>query len=254
MFESNNAEKPAEKHREQSTRKYEPSPELMTIGRTEPIIDCLITKDTHVLLIGDGQGLDTKQILANGADPVKVASVNYEQSEVDEANRDALKSGLVKMRQGDATNIESLHAAGIGDESQEVVIMLHVLETPAINGDTERQLVQNLARILKSGGEAILTQYKRKLAPEQAQRIGVQEIREEDLQAKYGASWCEVFRKETGKAWLPGMRFSELSNIRTKNELQALFQKDFDVRIDETGHEYIIRLRKKSLTSSSNQS
>lgn len=232
---------------EQSTRTYERSPVLQVIGRTEPIIERVITKDTHVLLIGDGQGLDTKQILEHGADPARVTSVNYEQSEVDEANEGVLKSEGLKMRQGDATSIDSLHQMGIGDESQEVVIMLHVLEVPAIRGETEKQLVRNLARILKSDGEALLTQYKKRLTPEQSRQIGVQEIRQEVLKAKYGESWLEDFQAETGVVWHTGMRYSEISNIRSKEELQALFREHFHGRIDENEHEYIIRLQKKTL-------
>lgn len=246
MFERFTKTAAAPSPREQSTRNYQESPELLIIGKIEPIIEQLITPDSHVLVIGDGQGLDTRRLLiSNRVSPKNIHSVNYDPSEVDQANKLTLKEWPVRMSQGDATSLSSLHSIGVEETSKDIVIMMHVLEVPAIRGDAEKALVENIARILKPDGEALITQYIRRLTPEQAREIGVQEIRKQDLVRKYGATWEKDFEKETGKTWHPGMRFSELSNVRTKDELVKLFEKRFIVRIDESRDSYVIRLKKK---------
>lgn len=233
----------------ESSRAYEPSPVIANeISQTKMIFEKPIGHDTKVCLIGDGQGMDTEQFLDMGVDPQNIQSVNYEQSEVDQANQGALKDSGVEMKQGDITSIESLKEAGIEEGSQEIVTLMHVLEVPSIKGENEKRLVENVVKILKSDGEVLASQYKHKFTKEERElqeKIGIEEIKLEDMQKQFGDDWQEEFKKEYGVDWEQGMRYGEISNIRTKEELKKLFELFFEVKIDESEQEYILKMKKK---------
>lgn len=231
----------------ESSREYKESPVIRDqISRTRVIFEKPITSDTKVCLIGDGQGLDTKLFLEMGVDPSNISSINYEQSEVDEANAKNLRDTGVEMKQCDATSIESIYGAGIEDKSQNVVTLMHVLEVPNIKDETEKQLVRNIARILKPNGELLVTQYKKKLTPSEAEEFGVEAITADDLRDRFGDGWKEQFESEYGQEWFPGMRYSEISQIRSKEELLALFADDFEIKIEEMDSKFILRMKKKT--------
>lgn len=234
--------------KKQGTREYEPSSAIKELQKTKVIFEKQITPETRVCLIGDGQGLDTKQFFQMGVRPEKISSVNYEQSEVDQANEGVLRDTGVRMKQGDATSLESLKDAGIEENSQEVVTLMHVLEVPVIKGDAERALVENAVKILQPGGELMVTQYKHQFTKDERdvqRRIGIEEITAENLKKQFGENWREAFREEYGIEWEEGMRYGEISNIRTQEQLRKLFEPYFDVRIEETESEYVLRMRKK---------
>ncbi|MEI6511626.1 MAG: methyltransferase domain-containing protein [Candidatus Uhrbacteria bacterium] len=220
----------------QSTREYAPSPAILALKEVRP--------ETKVLLIGDGQGSDTGQFLKMGVEAGNISLVNYEPSEVETANR-TLNGRGVTMRQADATSIDSLYQSGIEDASQDLITLMHVLEVPDIRGDAERRLVENVARVLRDGGEAIVSQYKKRLTPEEAKSFGVEEIRPSDLEKRFGEDWAKKFQEQYGQPWEEGMRYSEISNIRSKEELVRLFGDVFDVTLEETGSEYVLKLKKK---------
>jgi hypothetical protein len=117
-----------------------------------------------------------------GVDPENINSVNYEETEVEEANKTNLAGTEVKMKQGDVTDIESLKRAGIGLSSQDAVTLMHVLEAPAIKGEIEARMVKNLSDILRPGRELLVTQYKRKLTVAEARHYGVEEITSDNLE------------------------------------------------------------------------
>lgn len=104
------------------------------ISKTRKIYEKPIVSDTKICLIGDGQGKDTAEFLKMGVSPESISSVNYEETEVEEANKTNLAETGVKMEQGDVTDIESLKRAGIDLSSQDVVTLMHVLEVPGIKG------------------------------------------------------------------------------------------------------------------------
>lgn len=232
----------------QSTRIYEPSPVIVNeISKTRVIFERPIETGTKVCLIGDGQGMDTKQFLEMGVKPENIQSVNYEQGEVVQANQSILKDSGVEMKQGDATSIESLHEAGIEDGSQGVAVLMHVLEVPSIRGQVEARLVENIVRILTSDGEALASQYKHKFTRDEREiqeKIGIKEIKAEDMEAQFGKDWQEKFKESYGVDWEQGMRYGEISNIRTMEELRKLFEPYFDVVIDESEHEYVLKMKK----------
>lgn len=236
----------------QSTRRYEASPvivkmceEMESEGKPPVIYEKPITLDTKVCLIGDGQGADTLEFLKMGVLPENIASINVEPEEIQVANNKTLKGTGVVMKEGDVTNIDDLHKAGIEDRSQDVVVMMHVLEVPDIKGGTEKRLIENLSRILKPGGEALVSQYRDKLPRKEAVKKGVEEIKEEDLKQRFGKNWKDKFFERYGRHWYRGMLFSEISNIRLKEDLQALFEDHFDIKMEETGSEYVLRMRRK---------
>lgn len=230
----------------QSSRRYEASPVIAEELRfSKKVFEKPIGPDTKTLLIGDGQGQDTALFLEMGVRPENVVSVNYDEQEVAEANAGALKESGVTMKQADATDYESLNQAGLVDASQDLAVLMHVIEVPAIRGETEKRLVSNLARLLKPGGEVLASQYVRKLSPEEAEILGVEEIRAEDLEKTYGSDWRQKFQKAYGQEWREGMRYSEISSIRSRDELEKLFADDFEVHIEQRGYEYILRMKKK---------
>jgi SAM-dependent methyltransferase len=234
--------------KEQGTRLYEPSPAIREICKTGVVFENQITKDTKVLLIGDGQGMDTQQFLQMGVDPINIASINYEQSEVDQANQGILQDTGVLMKQGDATDFESLKNAGIKENSQEIVTLMHILEVPSIKDEIEKKLIINIAKILKPNGELLATQYKHKFTKNERdlqKQIGIEEITAENLQRQYGENWMEKFKEENGFDWELGMRYGEISNIRSKEELLALFTPYFDIKFEENESEYILKMKKK---------
>lgn len=222
------APKTENKETGQSSREYNVSPVI----KNEIVIDKIIfhnkneieqkyiSPDSKVCLIGDGQGADTLQVKKMGVKPKNIVSVNYERSEVIDANNGLLKDTGIKMKQGDATNLQDLIDAGAIKESQDYVVAMHVLEVPGIKGEVEKRFVQNLYQILKPDGELLVSQYKRKLTSEEAEKIGVQKNEE-------------------------GIYFSELSNIRSRDELINLFQKYFEIEFEENNSEYILRMKKK---------
>jgi len=235
----------------ESTRIYEPSPVIENeISETKVVFEKQITPDTKVCLIGDGQGMDTDQFLKMGVSPENISSINYEEGEVKAANEGILKDTEVRMRQGDATNFESLENAGIGELSQELVTLMHVLEVPVIKGEVEKNLVENISKILKPGGELLTTQYKHKFTKDERniqEEIGIEEITEESLREQFGKNWQEEFKKNYGKDWEPGMRYGEISNVRSKEELTKLFEPYFDIKIEETGSEYVLKMKKRQI-------
>jgi len=229
----------------ESSRKYDTSPILSEIRENMIVYEKPITPDTKVCLIGDGQGADTLQFLALGVKPENIKSINYEQPEVETANKNNLKDTGVEMEQGDATQIGDFYKVGIEDESQDLVTLLHVLEVPDIKNRTEKELVANLVKILKADGELLVSQYKHKLTAEQAQTLGVEAIKSEDLEKRFGENWQVVFEEKYGQKWFAGMHYSEISNIRTKEELIKLFEEDFDIKLQESAAEYILKAKKK---------
>lgn len=232
----------------ESTRNYEASPAIIELRESRLIFESQITPETKVCLIGDGQGVDTQQFLQIGIKPENINSINYERSEVDQANTGILKDTGVEMKQGDATDFESLENTGLVENSQEVITLMHVLEVPNIKGTTEKNLIGNITRLLKPGGELLVSQYKHKFTRDERdlqKQIGIEEITAESLQKQFGDGWREKFKEEYGLEWEEGMRYGEISNIRTKEELTALFEQDFDVRIEETESEYILKMKKK---------
>jgi len=237
-------EKPAEKI--QSTREYAASSVIEDeIAQTKVVFEKEITADTKICLIGDGQGADTRKFIEMGVAPGSITSVNYELSEVEQANSGVLADTGVEMRQANVVDFDSLMGVGIGEASQDVIVLMHVLEVPDIRGEAERNLVQNISRVLREGGEALVTQYRRKLTPEEAELFGVEEIAAESLRSRFGEDWQEAFRQQYGQNWHEGMRYSEISNIRSKGELMQLFEDGFEIRIEESGDEFILRLKKK---------
>jgi len=233
-----------EMEKTQSTREYTPSAAIRRLMNERKVIQQEVRPEMRVLLIGDGQGSDTELFSKMGVEPGNISSVNYEQSEVETANR-RLEGTGVAMRQADATSIDSLHQSGIEDASQDLVTLMHVLEVPDIRGEAERRLVENVARVLRDGGEAIVSQYKKKLTPEEAKLFGVEEIRPSDLVQRFGEDWMRKFQERYGQPWVEGMRYSEISNIRSKAELVRLFDGVFAVLFEETSSEYILKLKKK---------
>jgi len=234
-----------EKHEKtQSSREYATSPVLQDVLRDRIIFEKEVSSDSDVLLIGDGQGSDTKLFVDMGVEPDHISSVNYESSEVDEANRRLEETGVV-MKQADATSSDSLTRAGVLEASQDVLVLLHVLEVPDIHSEAERRLVENMARVLRDGGEALVSQYKHKLTQEQAAMLGVEEIKPEHLERQFGKDWQEVFTREYGQPWHEGMRYSEISRIRSKDELLKLFSDYFETKLEETDDSYVLKLKKK---------
>ncbi len=212
----------------QSTRKYKESLLIKNQIRIDRMVyfsknkqeQKYINFDSKVCLIGDGQGADTLQFKKIGVNPKNIISINYESKEVAEANNGLLKDSGIEMKQGDATNLQDLIDVGAIKESQDCVVAMHVLEVPVIKGEVEKRFVQNLYQILKPDGELLVSQYKRKLTSEEAEKIGVQKNEE-------------------------GIYFSELSNIRSKDKLINLFQKYFEIEFEENNSEYILRMKKK---------
>ena len=240
-------EKPKEVKIE-STRIYEPSPVIAELGKSRMVYESQISPETNVCLIGDGQGMDTKQFLLMGVRPENIKSINYEHNEVDQANETVLQNMGVEMKQGDATSFESLENAGLKENDQELITLMHVLEVPNIKGDTEKNLVRNIVKLLKPGGEVLVSQYKHKFTKDERdlqKQIGIEEITSENLQKQFGDNWIKNFKEEYGLEWEEGMRYGEISNIRTKEELTALFEQDFDIKIEETESEYILKMKKK---------
>lgn len=241
-------EKKSQETKIESTRTYEPSPAITELERSRVIFERQITPETKICLIGDGQGMDTQIFLQMGVRPGNINSINYEQSEVDQANAGVLKDAGVEMKQGDATNFENLENAGLAENSQEVITLMHVLEVPNIKGDAEKNLIRNIVKLLKSGGEVLVSQYKHKFTKDERDlqnQIGIEEITAESLQMQFGNTWREKFKTEYGLEWEDGMRYGEISNIRTKEELTALFEQDFDIKIEESESEYILKMKKK---------
>lgn len=236
----------------ESTRSYEASPAILEIRfftSGGKVYDKKITPDTKVCLIGDGQGMDTDQFLKMHVNPENIHSINYEQSEVDHANKEGvLKDKKVKMKQGDATKIDDLLKTGVERGSQDVVTLMHVLEVPNIKGEVEKKLVENVVAILKPDGELLVSQYKHKFTKEERklqEQIGIEEIKAEDLQKRFGDNWKQGFKEEYGTDWEEGMRYGEVSNIRSKEELEKLFGEYFDIKLEETEREYVLKMKKK---------
>lgn len=233
-----------EKKKTQSTREYAPSPAIQALMVERKVVQQEVRPEMKVLLIGDGQGSDTELFLEMGVEAGNISSVNYESLEVEMANRRSEGTGVV-MRQADATSIDSLHRSGIEDASQDLVTLMHVLEAPDIRGEAEQRLVENVARVLRDGGEAIVSQYKKRLTPEEAELIGIEEIRQSDLVRRFGEDWIVRFQEYYGRPWEEGMRYSEISSIRSREELIRLFDEGFEVDLEEIGGEYILKLKKK---------
>jgi len=230
----------------QSTRKYEVSPVIENeIAETKVVFEKEITAETNICLIGDGQGADTKKLIEMGVAPEYITSVNYELSEVEQANLGVLADTGVEMKQANVVDLNSLSSVGIEEGSQDLVILMHVLEVPDIRGEAELDLVKNIARILKEDGEALVTQYKRKLSAEEAKLFGIEEITPESLSNRFGDDWQDAFRQQYGQNWHEGMRYSEISNIRSKKDLIQLFQENFEIKIEEDNSEFVLRLKKK---------
>jgi 2-polyprenyl-3-methyl-5-hydroxy-6-metoxy-1,4-benzoquinol methylase len=232
----------------ESTRAYESSPAIIELSETKVLFENKITPETRVCLIGDGQGMDTEQFLKMGVNPEKISSINYEQSEVDQANSGILENTGLVMKQGDATDFESLENVGLAANSQEVVTLMHVLEVPNIKGDSEKKLVSNLVKLLKPKGELLVSQYKYKFTKndrELQRRIGIEEITAGSLQSQFGEDWKKKFREENGLEWEEGMRYGEISNIRTKDQLMKLFEQDFEIKFEETENEFVLKMKKK---------
>jgi len=232
----------------ESSRNYEPSPVILELKESKAVFEKKITPETKVCLIGDGQGMDTQQLLQMGVNPENITSINYEQNEVDQANVAVLKNTGVEMKQGDATNYEDLEKAGLKEGSQDVITLMHVLEVPNIKGATERNLIDNITKLLKQDGELIVSQYKHKFTKNERdlqKQIGIEEITAENLQKQYGENWKKKFKEENGLEWEKGMRYGEISNIRTREELISVFEHDFDIKFEETESEYILRIKKK---------
>lgn len=73
----------------------------------------------------------------------------------------------------------------------------------------------------------------------------MEEITPDNLEKQFGKDWREGFKKEYGMDWKKGMRYSEISNIRSKEELERLFGQYFDIKITETQDEYILKMKKR---------
>jgi len=232
----------------ESSRIYALSPAIIELARTRVIFEKQITPETKVCLIGDGQGFDTKAFALIGVKPENISSVNYEETEIKAANENYLKDTGIQMKRGDATSIEDLIKAGISENSQEIVTLMHVLEVPNIKGETEARLVENISKILKPNGELLVSQYKHKFTKDERglqKKIGIEEITSENLQKLYGEHWKEEFKKENGIDWEKGMRYGEISNVRSKDELTKLFDAKFEIKLEETESEYILKMKKK---------
>jgi len=232
----------------ESTRIYEPSAAIVELSKHRVVFVNKITPETKICLIGDGQGMDTQQFLQMGVNPENITSINYEQNEVDQANAKVLKNTGVEMRQGDATDFENLKNTGLTENSQEIVTLMHVLEVPNIKGDTEKNLVNNIVRMLKPGGELLISQYKHKFTKAERdlqKKIGIEKITAENLQKQFGDDWKKKFKEAYGLEWEEGMRYGEISNIRSKHELMKLFEQNFDIKFEETESEYVLRMKKK---------
>jgi len=234
----------------ESTRRYEASPIIAgEIFESRTVFERPITPDTRICLVGDGQGMDTKLFREMGVKSENISSVNYEQEEVSAANEGVLKDTGVKMRQGDATNRDSLKEAGIEEGDYDLVTLMHVLEVPPIKGEAERSLVENVHAILKKDGELLVTQYKHKFTRDERdiqKQNGIEEITRDSLVQRYGNdAWEERFFEENGVRWEEGMRYGEISNVRSKDELIRLFEPYFEVRCEETDHEYVLKMKKK---------
>jgi len=235
----------------QSRRTYEAAPAIKNLGDSRIIFERLITPDTKVCLIGDGQGMDTDQFLKMGVKPENIQSINYEPDEVKQANQNVLAKSGVEMKQGDATSFENLLGAGIGEASQEIVTLMHVLEVPNIKDETEKRLVANIIKILKAGGELLVSQYKHKFTKDERslqEKYGIEKIKAEDLQKQFGDNWKAKFKDEYGIDWEEDMRYGEISNIRTKEELIGLFENFFDIKFEETETEFILKMKKRAKT------
>lgn len=239
--------------KEQSSRRYAPSEFIKkNIAEEMYIFDETkkIKAETKVCLIGDGQGADTRLFLSMGVNPKNIEAVNYEAEEIDYANNNfekevGLKGTGVEMKKGDATKIESLKELEIEEKSQDIVTLMHVLEVPDIKGETEENLIKNLKTVLKSHGEMLVSQYKERLTLEQAKKFGVEEIKADNLEQRFGSDWRERFKQEYGKKWCSGMLFSEISRIRPREELLKLFEKDFVIKVEENDSEYILRMKRR---------
>lgn len=244
----------------QSTREYSVSSSLIELSESgnRAIFEKPITPDSKVCLIGDGQGSDTAFMAFNlGVNPENIVSVNYDQNEVEKANKKFKElenkekykklnlKGQLKMVSGDATVFEDFKKNNIEENSQEIITLLHVLETPDIRDGAEKNLIKNINKILKENGELLASQYKQRLTPEQAKKIGVKQIKAETLQQKFGDNWPEEFKNKYGINWKESMRYSEISNIRTKDELMNLFKDNFDIKLSENDFEYILKMKKK---------
>lgn len=207
-----------------------------------------ITPEINVCLIGDGQGVDTQQFLQMGVKPENISSINYETNEVDQANSGILKNTGVKMKQGDATDYESLKATGLKEGTQDLITLMHVLEVPSIKGVAEKKLIDNVIKLLKPDGELLVTQYRHKFTKDERElqkQIGIEEIMSENLRKQFGEDRRKKFKEEYGLEWEEGMRYGEISNIRTNEELIKLFEPNFDIKLEETENEYILRMKKK---------
>lgn len=232
----------------QGRRIYEAAPAIRNLSDSRVIFEKIITPDTKVCLIGDGQGMDTDQFLKMGVKPENIQSINYERDEVEQANQNILAKSGVKMKQGDATSFESLLSAGIEEASQEVVILMHVLEVPNIKGEIEKRLIANLIKILKTDGELLVSQYKHKFTRDERnlqEKYGIEKIKAEDLQKQFGDNWKTKFKDEYGIEWEEDMRYGEISNIRTKEKLVELFEHFFDIKFEETETEFILKMKKR---------
>ncbi len=224
----------------QSTRLYDASPAILELLKSKVIFETAITPDTRVCLIGDGQGMDTRSFLDMGVKPQNIRSINYEEQEIEQANQAILKNTGVHMQQGDATDLETLKSIGLDESTQEIITLMHVLEVPNIKGDVEKNLIRNIALLLKPGGELLVSQYKHKFTKDERslqEKMGIEEITAESLQKQFGDNWKEQFKKEYGFDWEEGMRYSEISNIRTKEELISIFE--------EADNEFILRMKKR---------
>ncbi len=233
----------------QGRRTYEAAPAIKNLSDSRIIFERLITPDTKVCLIGDGQGMDTDQFLKLGVKPENIQSINYESDEVDQANQNVLAGSGVEMKQGDATSFESLLGAGITEASQEIVTLMHVLEVPNIKGEVEKRLLANLIKILKAGGELLVSQYKHKFTKDERslqKKFGIEKITTEDLQKQFGENWKAKFKEEYGIDWEEDLRYGEISNIRTKDELIELFKSFFDIKFEETETEFILKMKKRA--------
>ncbi|MEI7741846.1 MAG: hypothetical protein WCJ29_05095 [bacterium] len=233
----------------QSTRNYPKSPELSNLLKGDRVIfERAVKPDSKVFLIGDGQGADTKQFLDAGVRPENIASLNYEQKEIDAANADLLRDTGVHMEQTDITSkpdSESNLLKKLEKNSRDFAVLMHVLEVPEIRAEREKQLVQNIADALKEDGEAILTQYKEQLKPGNPHYDKVEKVSPESQRGRFGDDWKNKFAEHYGKEWKEGMSWAELSNIRKPEELQKLFGDKFEVKIEEEPYSYVIRLKKK---------
>jgi len=210
--------------KEQSSRAYFKCPYLKQIN-----VDYLkVRPEYKVCLIGDGQGADTFEFYDMGVKPANISSINYDQNEVVAANN-RLKNIGIEMKQGDATDWGSMEETGLTENSQDIVTLLHVLEVPFMKGEKAEKLIGNIEKILKPGGRLMITQYKYRLDPERARNLGVEEITQDAAKSWFaGDDWVKKFKDTYGQEWREGMLFSEISNIRTPEQLRELFREGFE--------------------------